>query len=63
MALADRVQEPFAFAGRAARRIRRAVAAWLPANRARRLARMAMALFCILGLVQLLLLIGVVLPF
>ena len=61
MALADRVQEPFAFAGRAARRIRRAVAAWLPANRARRLARMAMALFCILGLVQLLLLIGVVL--
>jgi hypothetical protein len=61
MALADRVQEPFAFAGRAARRIRRAVAAWLPANRARRLARMAMALFCILGLAQLLLLIGVVL--
>ena len=61
MALADPVQEPFAFAGRAARRIRRAVAAWLPANRARRLARMAMALFCILGLVQLLLLIGVVL--
>jgi uncharacterized membrane protein len=61
MALADRVQEPFAFTGRVARRIRRAAAAWLPANRARRLARMAMALFCILGLVQLLLLIGVVL--
>jgi hypothetical protein len=60
MALADRVQEPFAFAGRAARRIRRAVASWLPANRARRLARFAMALFCILGLFQLLLLIGVI---
>jgi uncharacterized membrane protein YwzB len=60
MALADRVQEPFAFAGRAARRIRRAVASWLPANRARRFARLSMALFCLLGLFQLLLLIGVV---
>jgi len=59
MALADRVAEPFAFLGRAMRRIRRAVASWLPANRARRLARWAMALFCILGLSQLMLLIGV----
>jgi uncharacterized membrane protein YwzB len=61
MALADRVQEPFAFAGRAARRIRRTVVSWLPVNRARRLARWALALFCVLGLFQLLLLIGVVL--
>ena len=60
MALADRVQEPFAFAGRAARRIRSTVASWLPANRARRFARWALALFCVLGLFQLLLLIGVV---
>jgi len=60
MELADPVQEPFAFAGRAARRIRRAMASWLPANRARRCVRWAMAFFCILGLVQLLLLIGVV---
>src|SRR6188472_2322636 len=59
MALADRVAEPFAFLGRAMRRIRRAVASWLPANRARRLARWAMALFCILGLSQLMLLIVV----
>jgi hypothetical protein len=59
MALTDRVDEPFAFAGRAVRRIRRAIASWLPANRARRFARLAMALFCILGLLQLLLLIGV----
>lgn len=58
MALADQVEEPFAFAGRALRRIRRAVATWLPANRARRLVRIAMALFCVLGLVQLLLLVG-----
>jgi hypothetical protein len=60
MALADRVQEPFAFAGRAARRIRRKVVSLLPANRARRFARWALALFCVLGLFQLLLLIGVV---
>jgi uncharacterized membrane protein YwzB len=59
MALADQVDEPFAFAGRALRRIRRAIAAWLPANRARRLVRIAMAVFCVLGLVQLLLLVGV----
>jgi uncharacterized membrane protein YwzB len=59
MALADQVDEPFAFAGRALRRIRRAIAAWLPANRARRLVRIAMAVFCLLGLVQLLLLVGV----
>jgi uncharacterized membrane protein YwzB len=58
MTLADQVEEPFAFAGRALRRIRRAVATWLPANRARRLVRIAMALFCVLGLVQLLLLVG-----
>src|SRR4051794_2851136 len=60
MALADRVQEPFAFAGRAARRIRRRFVSWLPVNRARRFARWALALFCVLGLFQLLLLIGVV---
>jgi uncharacterized membrane protein YwzB len=59
MALTDRVEEPFAFVGRAVRRIRRAIASWLPTNRARRLARLTMALFCILGLLQLLLLIGV----
>jgi len=59
MALADQVEEPFAFAGRALRRIRRVIAIWLPANRARRLVRIAMALFCVLGLVQLLLLVGV----
>jgi uncharacterized membrane protein YwzB len=61
MALADQVEEPFAFVGRAIRRVRRAVASWLPANRARLLARWAMALFCVLGLLQLLLLIGVAL--
>jgi hypothetical protein len=60
MALADRVQEPFAFAGRAAQRIRRRLVSWLPANRARRFARWALALFCVLGLFQLMLLIGVV---
>ena len=59
MAMADRVDEPYAFVGRADRRIRRVVASWLPANRARRFARLAMALFCVLGLLQLLLLIGV----
>jgi hypothetical protein len=59
MELADRVEEPFAFVGRTVRRIRRTVAARLPANRARRFVRLAMAVFCILGLFQLLLLIGV----
>jgi hypothetical protein len=59
MALTDRVEEPFAPVGRAVRRIRRAVASWLPANRARRFVRWAMAIFCVLGLLQLLLLIGV----
>jgi uncharacterized membrane protein YwzB len=59
MALADQVEEPFAFAGRVLRRIRRAIATWLPANRARRLVRIAMAVFCVLGIVQLLLLVGV----
>ena len=59
MALTDRVAEPFAAVGRAIRRIRRAIASWLPANRARRLTRWSMALFCVLGLFQLLLLIGV----
>lgn len=59
MAMADRVDEPYALVGRAHRRIRRAVASWLPANRARRFARLAMAVFCVLGLVQLVLLIGV----
>jgi hypothetical protein len=59
MAMADRVDEPYALVGRADRRIRRAVASWLPANRARRFARLAMAVFCVLGLVQLVLLIGV----
>ena len=59
MAMADRVDEPYALVGRADRRIRRAVASWLPANRARRFARLAMAVFCVLGLVQLVLLVGV----
>jgi hypothetical protein len=59
MELADRVEEPFAFVGRTVRRIRRTVASWLPANRARRFVRLAIAVFCILGLFQLLLLIGV----
>ena len=59
MAMADQVEEPFAFTGRALRRIRRTIAIWLPANRARRLVRIAMAFFCVLGLVQLLLLVGV----
>ena len=59
MELADRVEEPFAFVGRTVRRIRRTVATWLPATRARRFVRLAMAVFCILGLIQLLLLIGV----
>src|SRR5215217_3005531 len=59
MGLADRVEESFAPIGRAVRRIRRAVASWLPANRARRFVRWAMAIFCILGLFQLLLLVGV----
>jgi hypothetical protein len=57
--LADRVEEPFAFVGRTIRRIRRAVASWLPANRARQFARWAMAFFFVLGLFQLMLLIGV----
>jgi hypothetical protein len=61
MGLADRVEEPFAPLGRAVRRVRRAVASWLPAKRARRFVRLAMAIFCILGLLQLLLLIGVAL--
>jgi len=61
MELADRVEEPFAFVGRTVRRIRRSVASWLPANRARRFVRLAMAIFSILGLFQLLLLIGVAL--
>src|SRR4029450_8270618 len=43
MTLADQVEEPFAFAGRALRRIRRAVATWLPANRARRLVQIGRA--------------------
>jgi hypothetical protein len=59
MGLADRVEESFAFVGRTVRRIRRTVASWLPANRARRFVRLAMAVFCILGLFQLLLLVGV----
>ena len=59
MGLADRVEESFAFIGRTVRRIRRTVASWLPANRARRFVRLAMAVFCILGLFQLLLLVGV----
>src|SRR5215203_1815467 len=59
MVLADRVEEPFAFVGRTVRRIRRTVDSWLPANRARRFVRLAMAVFCILGLFQLLLLVGV----
>jgi hypothetical protein len=60
MALADRVDDPFTFtfAARTTRRIRRLVDSWLPANRARRLARIAMAIFCILGLIQLGLLVG-----
>ena len=60
MALADRVDDPFTFtfAARTTRRIRRLVDSWLPANRARRLARVAMAIFCILGLIQLGLLVG-----
>lgn len=60
MAFADRVDDPFTFtfAARTTRRIRRLVDSWLPANRARRLARIAMAIFCILGLIQLGLLVG-----
>ena len=59
MGLADRVEESFALIGRTVRRIHRTVASWLPANRARRFVRLAMAVFCILGLFQLLLLVGV----
>src|SRR5215203_2704796 len=59
MVLADRVEESFAFIGRTVRRIHRAVASWLPANRTRRFVRLAMAAFCILGLFQFLLLVGV----
>jgi hypothetical protein len=59
MALTDRVEDPYAFAARATRRVRRALESWLPANRARRLTRWAMAIFCVLGLFQLILLIGV----
>lgn len=58
MALADRVDDPFAFAGRAVRKVRRLVASRLPANRARRLVRWGMALFCVIGLLQLGLLVG-----
>jgi uncharacterized membrane protein YwzB len=58
MALADRVQNRYAFAARAVRRTRGLVASWLPANRARRLARLAMAFFAVVGFVQLALLIG-----
>src|SRR4030095_3539895 len=43
MTLADQVEEPFATAGRVLHRIPREIAAWLPANRARRLVRITMA--------------------
>jgi hypothetical protein len=58
MALADQVDDPFAFAARAARKVRTLINSWLPARRARLLARLAMALFGLLGLVQLALLVG-----
>jgi uncharacterized membrane protein YwzB len=58
MALADLVQDPYLFVARVRRRLGRLVASWLPAARARRLARIAMAFFCGLGLFQLALLIG-----
>src|SRR5215218_1371450 len=58
MALADRVQDHYLFVARARRRLGRLVESWLPADRARRLARLAMAFFCVLGLVQIALLVG-----
>jgi hypothetical protein len=58
MELADRVEDPFAFVARAVRKVRRALASWLPANRARRLTRIAMAFFCVLGLIPLGLLVA-----
>ena len=58
MALADRIADPYLFVARARRRLGRLVASWLPAGRARRLARLAMAFFCVLGLFQLALLVG-----
>jgi hypothetical protein len=58
MALVDRVEDPFAVAARTVRKVRRALASWLPANRARRLTRLAMAFFCVLGLIPLGLLVG-----
>jgi uncharacterized membrane protein YwzB len=58
IAFADRVDDTFAFAARAIHRVRSLVDSWLPANRARRLTRLAMAVFCVLGLIQLALLVG-----
>src|SRR4029453_5824946 len=58
MALVDRVEDPFAVAARTVRKVRRALASRLPLNRGRRLTRLAMAFFCVLGLIPLGLLVG-----
>jgi hypothetical protein len=58
MALTDRVADPYAFLARAVRRVRKRLNSWLPANRARRLVRLAMAGFCFIGALQLALLLG-----
>jgi hypothetical protein len=58
MALADRVDDS-SWGARALRSVRSMVDSWLPAARARRLARLGIAAFFVIGLLQLGLLVGV----
>src|SRR4051812_44863674 len=53
MALADRIDDTKTFGARLRHRTSAALERWLPVERSRRLARMAMAAFCVFGLVQL----------
>ena len=58
MGLADRVDDS-SWGARALHRVRSVVDSWLPAARARRLARLGIAAFFVIGLLQLGLLVGV----
>jgi hypothetical protein len=53
MALADRIDDTLTFGARLRRRTSATLDRWLPVERSRRLARLAMAAFCVFGLVQL----------
>jgi hypothetical protein len=53
MALADRIDDTATFGARVRHRVKAVLDAWLPAERARKLARFAMVLFCAIGLAQL----------